>query len=100
MNLKAILTEQPKRTNPVITIVFSVVIILLFTYGIWVLRISSGRQREIAYGNLIVDIMLMLNLLAFQIRLNPVLTALLRITASAWLIFTFWYVIRFYPIPQ
>ncbi len=89
MSIKSLLTEPSRNKYP--NVVFGLLgfAILLTVFGIWNTYNASPLQRHNTYGTLSVCVLLILNLLAFQIRFNPAVTAVLRILSMLWMIVVF-----------
>lgn len=83
------LTEPPKNNFPKLIYGFLIFIIVFLLFAIWNTFTASPQQRHSTYGTLSVWILLMFNLLAFQIPLKPIATATLRILAMLWTIVVF-----------
>jgi hypothetical protein len=94
VNLYNLLTSQPK-THPVFSYGFlAVILALLFLDVSWRISLPSSYPYH-RNMNLVVALMLLLNHLAFQFRLPPTATALLRIMAICWLGFALYYIVAF-----
>jgi len=93
MSIQSILTEPPKKQrHPVLLYIVWLLVFLSLFFSIWVFYTTQAMDRHDPYRGLVVPIMLLLNLMAFQISWKPIVTAILRITSIAWTIFGLFYI--------
>ena len=86
MSIKSILTEPSRNKYPNVVLGLLAFSIILTIFVIRLLYTELPHQRLNTYGILCVCILTILNILAFQIRFNRLLTATLRILSMLWMI--------------
>jgi hypothetical protein len=96
MTFQSILTTPSKPLSPAYSYGMLVIILGLLGWSIHARMTYSPAASPGGHRNfvLIVPILLLANHLASQFRLPPLLTALLRIFAMGWLIFSICYLWR------
>ena len=86
------LTEPPTVQRPLFKYVMLVFTLLLLAMDIhWRLTLPPDYRHD-PYGNGVVTLMLLLNILAFQFRWPTFITVALRLLALSWLAFGAFYV--------
>ena len=89
MSIKSFLTKPSKCEIPNIVFGMLVFAIILTVFCIWNTYNASPLFRHNTYVTLSFCILFVLHLLAFQIRFNPTVTAVLRILSMLWTIVAF-----------
>jgi hypothetical protein len=92
------LSEPPQRVRPRFNYAMLAFILLLLAWYIyWLINLSPDYRGD-RYGNAVVDLMLLFNVLAFGFRWPIRATVFLRTLAFIWLVFGLVYV--FYLVPH
>jgi hypothetical protein len=89
MSIKSFLTKPSKCEYPKVVFGTLVVAIVLTFLAIWNIYTTSPQQRQNTYGSLSASILLLLNVIAFEIRFNPIVTVVLRIFTMLWMLLVF-----------
>jgi hypothetical protein len=92
MTLRSCFTDPPKAMHPAYRFgMLALILVLLPRNVVWHINLPRSYPYD-RYGNSVVGIMLLLNLLAFQFRWPTAVTATLRDAALAWLVFACFYI--------
>jgi hypothetical protein len=88
------LTELPQESitdNNLIRYGFLAIIVALFAASILLLITLPASYHSDRYSSLIIGLMLLLNHLAFQFRWPKAMTIVIRVIATLWVLFGFFY---------
>jgi hypothetical protein len=86
------MTEPPKRVIPVFNCaLLALILLLLGWYVYWRINLPPSYSGD-RYGNAVIDLMLLFNLLAFGFRWPIPATVLLRTLAIVWFVFGLFYI--------